>query len=222
MTSHASKSAPADEMVFLLHGIGKPAMDMKFVDKGLRKAGYETFNWRYPSRKKDIAGLADELAEVVEAHPARKISFVAHSMGGIIVRAYLQKYNPPNVGRFVMIGTPNQGAQLADWLSGWIVFRLWFGPAGLDLRQGDKGACTRAGIPTCEFGIIAGGTGKKRGMNPLLPGDNDGTVTVDSTRLPGAKDFLLVPYPHPVIHYMPKTVKYTIQFLQSGQFRAAN
>ena len=80
------------------------------------------------------------------------------------------------------------------------------------------GACTCAGIPQCPFGIIAGGIGNSVGFNPLLPGDNDGTVTLESTKLDGAADFLRVPYMHFFIQMMPRTLRATETFLASGRF----
>src|SRR5690606_35382446 len=95
------------------------------------------------------------------------------------------------------------------------------GPAGQELKPGDLGSCVAAGVPGCEFGIIAGGTGRSVGLNPLLPGDNDGTVTVESTKLDGCIDFALVPYPHPVIQMMPKTIELAYQSLETGRFSQA-
>ena len=76
-------------------------------------------------------------------------------------------------------------------------------------------------MPPCEFGVIAGGTGKPRGINPLLTGDDDGTVELSSTRLDGARDFVVLPYPHSFIHMMPETVRLAGAFLATGAFPAS-
>ncbi|KJV53803.1 hypothetical protein OTSGILL_0508 [Orientia tsutsugamushi str. Gilliam] len=44
------------------------------------------------------------------------ISFVGVSMGGLVIRAYLHKYKIPNLGKVVLIGTPNKGSEVADYL----------------------------------------------------------------------------------------------------------
>ncbi|MCX7018789.1 MAG: alpha/beta hydrolase [Candidatus Sumerlaeota bacterium] len=216
--SSATFSATATQVVFLLHGICKTRGDMFPLSMALKRRGYEVINWRYHSRKHRINELADQLSSAVASRPDARIHFITHSMGGIIVRTCLARHHFPNIGRFVMIGPPNQGARLADVLSRWALYRLVFGPAGLDLRQGENGVCRDAGIPNCEFGIIAGGRGGSRGKNPFLPGDNDGTVTVESTRLEGAADFLLVPYSHTIIHMMPRTIRAAIKFIETGRF----
>lgn len=206
------------EVVFLLHGIGKGPYDMALVERALRRRGYEVVNWQYPSRKKSLENIADLLHERMQKYDGRRVSFVTHSMGGIVVRTYLNKYKPANPGRLVMIAPPNQGAFLADLFGNWLAYRLILGPAGQQLRQGEQGACASAGSPCCEFGIIAGGTGRARGMNPLVPGDNDGTISVECTKLDGAKDFLVLPYAHVHIQFMPRTVRNVISFLESGKF----
>jgi len=208
-----------NEMVFLLHGIGKGKMDMAPMAKYLRRNGYAVVNWHYPSTQYVLGDLADKLAEELARFPGYKIHFVTHSMGGIVVRTCLSKHPQNNIGRLVMIAPPSQGAELASFFGDWSIYKYLLGPAGQELKPADQGKCASAGVPVCEFGIIAGGTGRSIGINPLLPGDNDGTVTVESTKLEGANDFALVPYPHPVIQMMPKTTQLALSFLENGTFK---
>jgi triacylglycerol lipase len=215
---HNTPQTDAAPLVFLLHGICRTGLGMFPMRRALQKRGYEVVNWTYPSRKYTMEQLADRLARLVEPYAGRTKHFVTHSMGGILVRLYLQRCPPPNLGRFVMIGPPNQGAFLADKLAPWWLYRRIFGPAGLQLRRGIAGSCADAGIPPCEFGIIAGGKGNSRGINRYIPGDNDGTVEVDGTRLDGAADFLILPHIHTWIHMMPATVRNTLHFLETGRF----
>ncbi len=194
---------------------------MVILQRSLIRRGYKVVNWQYPSTKMELQDIAALLDKEVQKHGDRRVNFVTHSMGGIVVRTYLQTYRPQNMGRLVMIAPPNQGAFLADLLGNWVPYKLILGPAGQQLRQGDQGACACAGSPNCDFGIIAGGTGKKMGMNPIVPGDNDGTVSVESTKLDGAKDFMVLPYAHPVIQMMPRTVRNVTLFLKNGKFEDA-
>lgn len=214
----AEATARPLQMVFLLHGIAKTKYDMAALAKRLRREGYAVVNWDYSSTRYRIHELADMLAEQVERFPNYRVHFVTHSMGGIVVRKFFSRHSLPNAGRFVMIAPPSQGAELAQFFGNWGLYQYLLGPAGQDLRPGSDGCCASAGIPPVEFGIIAGGTGRTIGINPLLPGDNDGTVTVESTRLEGAQDFALVPYPHPVIQMMPKTLDLAVSFLEKGTF----
>src|SRR5262249_53873800 len=139
-----------------------------------------------------------------------RIHFVAHSMGGLVVRAWAAEHSDPRVGRLVMIATPNQGAELADRFARNAVYRVIFGPAGQQLAPAEDGFVTKLPAPAFEFGVIAGGGGKgNSGYNPLIPGDNDGTVSVASTRLPGAADFVVVDRLHTFLVSAPETAEYT-------------
>lgn len=206
--------------VVLLHGIGKPRLDMFAMARGFRRRGYAVVNWPYPSRREPIDRLAGRLGDLLGAHAgAKRVHLVTHSMGAIVARACLSRGVPGNLGRLVMVAPPNQGSRLASILGDLAPFRWYFGPAGQQLRDdGAGGFCPGAGIPPCEFGIIAGGTGRRRGINPLLKGDDDGTVELSSTQLDGAGDYVVLPYPHSFIHMMPETIRLAAAFLESGVF----
>ena len=57
------------------------------------------------------------------------------------------------------------------------------------------------------------------GCNPLIPGDDDGTVSVSSTRLPGASDYILVHCLHSFLMFDDDICKHTRLFLKKGHFR---
>lgn len=209
---------PPAEVVFLLHGLGKSRLDMVPMSRAFRREGYEVVNWGYPSTKYPIEKLAEMLAEQVAKHPNQRVHFVTHSMGGIIVRQFLSKHKVAHQGRLVMVAPPNQGAWIADQLHNWFIFKALFGPAGGQLGAETATICAKAGTPNCEFGIIAGGRGCTPGMMWFIPGDNDGTISVECTRLEGAADFLLLPYPHVTIHMMPRTVRNAVNFIRTGKF----
>jgi hypothetical protein len=74
--------------------------------------------------------------------------------------------------------------------------------------------------PPCEFAVIAGGRGNSSGWNPLIPGDDDGTVTVASTQLGGAADFTLVKAMHTSLLGHAEAVDQAIRFLKEGRLVA--
>lgn len=213
------QTTTASDVVFLLHGIGKGGYDMKPLARALRREGFTPVVWSYDSRRRTMTDVAEDLAAAAQKKSAdhSRIHYVGHSMGGLIIR-HATGLGAPQTGRIVMIGTPNNGAHLADRYAQWWLYRTFFGPAGQQLRTGENGLCVSAPIPGCEFAIIAGGFGHRVGLNPTIPGDNDGTVEVSSTRLPGAAEHLVLPYPHAMIHLMPRTCRSVVAFLKSGTF----
>jgi len=209
----------ADEIVVLLHGIANIPLSMKYLENRLEKAGYQVHNLGYPSTHVSIEAAAAGIREKVEAlGEGHHVNFVGHSMGNLVIRLML-KEDIPGLGRIVMIAPPNQGSFMAQRLEDLDIYRWIFGPAGQELPADNEAFFGSLPIPNCEFGIIAGGRGTESGFNPLLEGDDDGTVRVEETRLKGAADFTLVHNTHTLILFDPETVEQTIHFLKNGRFK---
>jgi len=215
--------------VIVLHGLAHSRTAMNELAKYLEeKGGYAVVNVGYPSTRGAIADHARSLGRVIEnLDGVEEINFVAHSMGNIVIRCYLAQQTDPAGGRqpdrrikrFVMLGPPNQGSEAATALADNELFKALLGQAGQELGREWVWLAGNLATPRCEFGIVAGGLGNEHGFNPLLPGDDDGVVTVESTRLEGAKDFVVVPVLHLPLIYSQRVQEYTLRFLQTGRFR---
>lgn len=208
-------------VVIGVHGIGRSSKSLKPILTALPADQFTCLGFEYPSTRVSIAQAAEYLQSVVESlTDATQISFVVHSMGGLVVRRYLQEFRDPRLFRMVMLGTPNNGAELADMLRSNMLFRTVYGPAGQELGTGADGSNSKLPIPDFEFAIIAGGLSDGAGFNRLLPGDNDGTVTVESAKLAGAADFLVVPVLHSFLMSDPAVINAATSFLASGRFQS--
>jgi len=215
--------AEASECVVLLHGLARSATSMNKMQRELEEAGYVTVNTGYPSRDHTIEELADiavpqglEACRVQEG--TTQIHFVTHSLGGILVRYYLENNAVPELGRVVMLGPPNQGSAAVDKLSGVPGFDWLNGPAGRQLGKGENSVPLQLGPADFEVGIIAG----NRTIDPLtsavLENPDDGRVSVEDTRLEGMADFVVVAHSHAFMMRMRRPIELTIQFLRSGRF----
>lgn len=221
--------AMSGKAVILLHGITRSSKHMATFRQPFEKAGYTVFAMDYPSTRVTVQESAGYLKSVIESlEGITEINFVVHSMGGILVRTYLKEHAPrdPRIARMVMIGSPNNGAVMADLLQEKLngIFKPIFGPAGQQLVTDADGFIANLPIPDFEFAVIAGGRGTSDGFNLLIPGDDDGIVSVSSTRLPGAADFLQV-NPTDVLQidsthtYLPTNVNVhaaSVRFIQTG------
>lgn len=206
-------------VVICLHGINRSSKSMNPVIRSLKTEPVTAVPFDYPGNRSSLAECADYLRQVVDSlSAAERISFVVHSMGGLVVRRYLQDHSDLRHHRMVMLGTPNLGAELASMLKSFILFRALYGPAGQELASGENSVAAALPVPEFPFGIIAGGRGDERGYNPLLSGDNDGTVTVASTRLPGAADFLQIRHLHSFLMSAPEAGAAIRCFLQHARF----
>jgi pimeloyl-ACP methyl ester carboxylesterase len=213
-------AAADEEVVVLLHGLGRSSGSMVMLEQRLAAAGYTTYNISYPSRKSSPQTLVALLAETVDdcCRMAGKVHFVTHSLGGIMARAFLAAYSPANAGRLVMLAPPNQGSELSDALRDNWLFRTLMGPTAIELGTDDSSWPKRLPPPSVETGVIAG-TGS---INPIgtlmIPGEDDGMVSVCSTWIEGLSDFLVVPSTHAFIMRSIRVSREVIHFLQDGRF----
>jgi pimeloyl-ACP methyl ester carboxylesterase len=211
------------EGVVLLHGIFRGQRSMRRLARLLGAEGYRTLNLGYPSRRQPIeavvAHIQPQIAAFAPSVPS-KLHFVGHSMAGLVIRAYLHRFRPPNLGRTVMLGTPNQGSEVADFLKDWWAYKRLFGPAGQQLVTGLTTADTLFGPIDYELGVIAG----DRSIDPvssLIIGDpNDGRVSIERTKVAGMTDHIVVPASHPFLPANKEVHRLVLEFLRHGRFTA--
>lgn len=205
----------------LIHGILRSSKCMSSMSVAAKEDGYETILFDYPSTQVSIPDAAEFLHSTISSLDGiEEIYIVCHSMGGLVTRAYFAEHADPRIKRVVMIGTPNHGAELADLLHQNYIVRFASGPGGRQLVTDREGLIPSLPIPKCEFAVIAGARGKAAGWNPFIPGDDDGTVTVESTRLIGAADFSTVSTLHTSMLRNPVVVEQAMRFLKQGQLVA--
>jgi triacylglycerol lipase len=220
----SSSAFAQTEEVILLHGLCRTSRSMTKIASALTNAGFKVRNVDYPSRSAPIEKLADDTIGKAVADcqndGATKIHFVTHSLGGILVRSYLARHSIPNLGRVVMLAPPNQGSEVVDKLGGWSLFKWINGVAGNELGTDKNSAPNKLGPANFPVGIIAG----DRSINWinswfLIPGRDDGKVSIERAKLTGMKDFIVIHATHPFIMRNRTAIRQTIQFLQTGNFK---
>jgi len=205
----------APERIVLLHGLYLSGRWLGYLARRLLQAGFAPMPYSYASVRQTPAEAAADLANWLPERSTGRVHFVAHSLGGLVVRhLFGGEYRVPD-GRVVTLGTPHQGSHVAAWLSG-----HGFGPM--------LGGARRAGLlgglpdwpPDRQLGCIAGTMGLGIGrLFPGLPDPNDGTVAVLETRLRGMSDHITLPVTHTGMLMSQRVADQTTQFLRQGCFR---
>ncbi|HWW00823.1 MAG TPA: alpha/beta fold hydrolase [Candidatus Acidoferrum sp.] len=215
-------SVKGAEGVVLLHGLGRTSASMAKMERALASEGYVVLNCEYPSRTQPIEQLS--LAVVGEAladerlRGCSKVHFVTHSMGGILVRYYFANRKDVRLGRVVMLGPPNKGSEVVDRLRGWWAFRKVNGPAAQGLGTDKDSVPNRLGPVSFELGVIAGDRSINWINSSMIPGRDDGKVSVENTKVEGMKEHLVVHATHPFMMKNRRVITSVIAFLKSGRF----
>lgn len=222
--SSAGKRAQAKEpMVVLIPGLLNPKHIMLRMYWAVRRMGRRATLFGYPSFRRDIPDNARRLAAFLRDLDEKEVDIICFSTGGIILRWAVNHFDTPKIRRVVMVGVPNQGAEMASILHQkfGVLFPLTWGKCALQLRKGDDGLAARAGLMPegTEIGIIAGGKGNDRGRLPIVQGDNDRVVAVAETIISGMDDFILIDTGHSGLVLTGKSTAMACQFLKTGKFR---
>ncbi len=219
--SEPSTSAGVQRTVVLLHGLGRTSRSMNDMAEALTDAGYKVENIDYPSTDYPF----DELLQIVSEKIDRccsggesELNFVTHSLGGILVRAYAKEKGAGTVHRAVMLSPPSRGSELVDELKGITLYQWITGPTGQQLGTDADSVPLKLGPVKFEVGVITG-TATVNPINSwLIPGPDDGKVSVDRAKLSGMRDFLALPHSHPFIMSSDEVIRQTVFFLQHGRF----
>ena len=211
------------EYVVLLHGLNMRSFIMQRLRNYLSAAGYSTVNRSYPSTKYPIEKLAERyIRPIVEGcKDATKIHFVTHSLGGIVVRQYLQNHELPTGSRVVMLCPPNSGSEVSDFYKNIFLYKWMFGPAGQQLTTKPDSLPNTLKPVSAEIGIIAGNRSYEPWYSPLFDGPHDGKVAVERTKLPEMKDFIVVNHTHTFTPVRSDVFPVVLNFLRDGSFRTS-
>jgi pimeloyl-ACP methyl ester carboxylesterase len=172
--------------------------------------------FRYSASLSTMSEITARLQSFVESLDAPTVHFVGHSLGGLVIYRFLERFPQQPPGRAVFLGTPSVASRVAEQASHIrLVATLMGQPVADELLQPQE----RRWTTNRPLGIIAGT--QPIGVGQILvefQEESDGTVAVSETRLPGATDHLLLPVSHLGMLVSPRVARETGLFLQEGRF----
>ena len=216
-----TKPDPLDEIVVkkdativLLHGQGRTRLSMVVLGKRFRSAGYQTLNFPYNQTIRSLDEISGQLVEFIgQKVKTSDYHLIGHSLGNVIIRNAFRKDYPAGLGKIVMLAPPNQPAHLAKRLKKNLIYRVFTGDSGQKLSE--EKFYRDLPIPRVPFGVIAG----DKGQSLTFSEPNDGVVMVESTKLEGMADWILLHHGHTFIMNCKDTFEHCVRFVESGRFK---
>ena len=189
---------------------------MLILERRLRAAGFDVRGFGYSTVRQSLEANAAALAEFIARVPGETVHLVAHSLGGVVIRAMLERRIPARLGRVVLLGSPLRGSRIGARVTRLPGGRRVIGRSVIDLNE-------RGGFGDWVAGVSAGAIAGRVpfGTGWLVGGiyePNDGTVAVAETKVPGLADHIVLPVTHFALPWSKRVSVQVLHFFEHGRF----
>ncbi|MDE2451653.1 MAG: alpha/beta hydrolase [Gammaproteobacteria bacterium] len=210
------KEAAAQHVIYV-HGLWMPGGESRLLaHRLLREFGLQVHAFPYSAATLGMEEITTQLQGFVRSLDVPAVHFVGHSLGGLVIYRFFERYPGHLPGRAVFLGTPCLESRAAVRAGQLRFVSALMGPSVADELLRPRQRRWTFGR---ALGIIAGT--QSVGLGQFLAGfeeDCDGTVAVSETRLPGAADHITLPVSHMGMLVSPRVARETGLFLTNGRF----
>jgi pimeloyl-ACP methyl ester carboxylesterase len=203
--------------VVYVHGLWMPGDESLILKHRLaHEFGLQLHSFRYSAVGSSMTDIGARLAEFVRELQAPEVHFIGHSLGGLVIHRFLERHPGQPHGRAVFLGTPSVASRAAMVAARFTPIAHFMGQSVAEelLRPNERSWSQQR-----ELGIVAGN--QPIGVGQLLAAfdeDNDGTIAVSETRMPGATDHITLPVSHLGLLVSARVAHETGLFLTEGRF----
>ena len=214
--SARTAQATAGQVVYV-HGLWMPGQESLILRHRLaHEFDLTLHSFPYSAAFASMSAITDRLQVFVRELEAPAVHFVGHSLGGLVIHRLLERFPEQPPGRAVFLGTPAVASRAAEHAARFApVAHLMGQSVAQELLQ----PCERRWTHTRELGIVAGS--QSLGVGHLLAAfeeENDGTIAVSETRMPGATEHIVLPVSHLAMMLSARVAHETGLFLTQGRF----
>jgi pimeloyl-ACP methyl ester carboxylesterase len=215
----APNSAVPSATIVLVHGLWMSGFQLKVLQHRLESAGdFHVVSYSYPSLSGGMSDHVRGLLELARKQRSGELHFVGHSLGGLVILRALELTDDLPPGRAVLLGTPSQGSRAAQGVARVVPFGKAILGAAINAECVEHSPREYKGHR--DVGVIAGSMGVGLGrLFADLKSDHDGTVLVEETYLPGAKDHVVLSISHTGMLFSSEVAEQAAEFLRRGTFR---
>lgn len=115
----AQQTQPSPVPVLLVHGYICNQRVWDKIARMLHRSGHPvlavTLEPLFVSIEDYVPQLQQAVAQLQQATASKQVALVGHSMGGLVIRAWLRQHGSTAVSSIITLGTPHQGTQITGW-----------------------------------------------------------------------------------------------------------
>ncbi|HLY51951.1 MAG TPA: alpha/beta hydrolase [Steroidobacteraceae bacterium] len=203
--------------VVYVHGLWLPGEESLVLRHHLaQQFALELELFRYFGASESMSDITARLQDFVRDLGAREVHLLGHSLGGLVIYRFLERFPEQPPGRVVFLGVPCVASRAAQHVGRFAPLARLLGPAVTEELLTERERRWRHPRP---LGIVAGNQALGLGQFfAHFDEENDGTVAVAETRLPGATDHIVLPVSHLGMLVSARVAHQAGAFLTQGHF----